>query len=162
MKLVRQYWLHGVLGLCALGTIGLIAWPASSVGPVSAPPAERYSGPDIQTRRGGPVPGFAIRLSSGNDQPSAVPQTAEAVPVLVGIAGRRAYLRSGATGEVVRVSIGQEIDGWRLVSVGTRSANLRGTSGDTRIEMFNTGSGAAAPVTPVPAAGEPGQPISGG
>lgn len=162
MKLVRQYWLQGVLALCAVATIGLLVWPAGSADLAPAPPVELHSGPDLQTRRSGPVPGFAIRLTSATDPVSAAPPTVEALPVLVGIAGRRAYLRSAATGEVERVSIGQEIDGWRLVSVGARSANLRGASGDKRIEMFSAPADPATAVAPQPTPGDLNQPISGG
>ena len=162
MKHVRRFWLQGVLALCAVATIGLLIWPAGSADLAPAPPAERYSGPDLQTRRGGPVPGFAIRLSSATDSAAAAPPPVEALPVLVGIAGRQAYLRSAATGEVERVSIGQEIDGWRLVSVGARSANLRGASGDKRIEMFSVPADPVPFVAPQPTPGAPGQPTSGG
>jgi hypothetical protein len=148
---LRRYWLPGLLGLCALLTLGLLAWPTGAARPLGPPAPERYAGPDIETRRGGPVVGFALRLGGPAALPEAAP-TPEALPVLVGIAGRQAYLRN-AGGEVERVSIGQEIDGWRLVGVGGRVATLRGPDGDRRIEMFANGSaapatGPAAPATP--------------
>lgn len=127
------------MGLCALLTLGLLFWPAGAADPVGPPAVERYAGPDIETRRSGPVRGFALRLGGPAAAPEAGPAP-EALPVLVGIAGRQAYLRS-ASGEVERVSIGQEIDGWRLAAVSARTATLRGPSGDRRIEMFATGSG---------------------
>lgn len=161
MKLARQYWLQAILGLCTMITIGLILWPANSGDPAPTPTPERYAGPDIQTRKGGRMPGFAIRLRSGTGEASAAPQPIEALPVLVGIAGRRAYLRSATTGEVERVTIGQEIDGWRLVSVGARSASLRGPSGDRRIEMFSA-SGAQPAAAPLSTMGDPSQSNNGG
>ncbi len=144
MTRLRQHWLPGLLGLCTLLTLGLLFWPAGAADPVGPPAAERYAGPDIETRRGGPVVGFALRLGGPAAPPEAAPPP-EALPVLVGIAGRSAYLRN-AGGEVERVSIGQEIDGWRLVGVAARAATLRGPDGDRRIEMFTAGS-------PVPATG---------
>jgi hypothetical protein len=129
------------MGLCTLLTLGLLIWPTGGPDPAAPPAAERYAGPDIETRRGGPVLGFALRLGGPAAAPEAAPAP-EALPVLVGIAGRQAYLRS-ASGEVERVSIGQEIDGWRLVAVSARAATLRGPDGDRRIEMFAAGSGTA-------------------
>jgi len=75
---------------------------------------------------------------------------------------RRAYLRSTASGEVERVSIGQEIDGWRLVAVSSRAATLRGTSGDKRVEMFAARPDPAANVVAATASGEASPPIQGG
>lgn len=160
MTRLRRYWLHGLLGLCALLTLGLLAWPTGAGRPPGPPAAERYAGPDIETRRGGPVVGFALRLAGPDTTPQAVPPP-EALPVLVGIAGRRAYLRSTASGEVERVSIGQEIDGWRVVSVSARSATLRGPDGDRRIEMFAARPDPANGVAAT-ASGEASPPIQGG
>lgn len=147
MTYLRRHWLPGLLGLCALLTLGLLAWPTGAARPPRPSAAERYAGPDIATRRGGPVPGFALRLRGPDAAPAAAPPP-EALPVLVGIAGRRAYLRSTASGEVERVSVGQEIDGWRLVAVSSRAATLRGPDGDRRIEMFASGPGPAASEAP--------------
>ena len=161
MTLVHRYGLPGLLGLCALLTLGLLLWPAGVADPVGPPKADRYAGPDIETRRGGPVVGFALRLG----RPAAPPQAApppEALPVLVGIAGRRAYLRSTAGGEVERVSVGQEIDGWRLVAVSARAATLRGPDGDRRIEMFATQPDPARGGGAQPATGPTPPPIQGG
>lgn len=142
MTRLRQHWLPGLMGLCAVITLGLVAWPTGAARPVPPAAAERYAGPDIETRRGGPVVGFALRLEGPDAAPQAAPPP-EALPVLVGIAGRWAYLRSTASGEVDRVSIGQEIDGWRLVAVSARAATLRGPDGDRRIEMFAVASEAS-------------------
>ena len=155
MMRLRQYWLPGLLGLCALLTLGLLAWPTGAARPNAPPAADRYAGPDLGTRRGGPVQGFALRLAGSDAAPQAAPPP-EALPVLVGIAGRRVYMR-GADGEVERVSIGQELDGWRLVAVTARAATLRGPGGDRRIEMF--AAEIAAPATT--AAGET-PPVPGG
>lgn len=160
MTRLRQHWLPGLLGLCALLTLGLLFWPAGAADPVGPPAAERYAGPDIETRRGGPVLGFALRLGGPAAPPQAAPPP-EALPVLVGIAGRRAYLRN-AGGEVERVSIGQEIDGWRLVAVSGRAATLRGADGDRRIEMFAVGADPAASGAAAPVPGEASPPIQGG
>lgn len=160
MTRLRKHWLPGLLGLCALLTLGLLAWPTGAARPSRPPAAERYAGPDIETRRGGPVVGFALRLGGPAALPEAAPPP-EALPVLVGIAGRRAYLRN-AGGEVERVSIGQEIDGWRLVAVSARAATLRGPNGDRRIEMFASGPDPAASDATAPHPGEADPPIQGG
>jgi hypothetical protein len=161
MMQLRLYWLPGLLGLCALLTLGLLVWPASAADPVARPAVARYSGPDIETRRGGPVSGFALRLAG----PPAAPPAAtppEALPVLVGIAGRRVYLRSPGSDEVVGVSIGQSLDGWRLVGVGARAATLSGPDGDRRIAMFAAGAGSPGTSDPMLSQAPPVQPPGGG
>ncbi|HYC98456.1 hypothetical protein [Brevundimonas sp.] len=147
MTKLARHWAPGLLGLCALVTLLLLVWPAAAARPAAAPAAERYLGPDHQTRRGGPMTGFAIRLGS-TDALSDAPAPA-AVPALVGLAGRRAWLRSAATGEVEGVAVGQTLDGWRLVAVTTRTVTLRGPEGDRRLEVFAAG----PPPTPAPGAG---------
>ncbi|MEJ6790937.1 hypothetical protein BrevBR_15445 [Brevundimonas sp. BR2-1] len=155
MKIGVRHWLSGLLGLCAVVTIGLLVWPSASARPLPRPAADHYRGPNIEMRRAGPVSKFPLRLASPN-APAAPPDAIEAVPVLVGVAGRRAYLRSTVTGEVEGVTVGASVDGWRLVSVKRRAAILRGSDGDKRVEMF-----AAAPVAPEPApTGGPPSPIS--
>lgn len=158
MTPLRRHWLAGLLILCAILTLGLLLWPSGAAGPARPPVTERYTGPNLETRRGGPVMGFALRLSGPAADPQ-VPPAVEALPVLVGIAGRRAYLR-GTDGEVERVSIGQEIDGWRLVAVSARTATLRGPNGDRRVEMFSVPANPAGngPENP----GEVAPPIPGG
>lgn len=147
-----RHWLPGLLGLCAVVTVGLLVWPAASAAPPARPPADHYRGPDIETRRVGPVSKFALRLASPDLPAPATPEAVEAVPVLVGVAGRRAYLRSAATGEVEGVSIGASIDGWRLVSVSARAATLRGATGDKRVQMFAPTSATSQPEAGVAAA----------
>ncbi len=147
VKISRRHGYAGLLGLCAVATVGLLVWPADSAPPLPRAVAEHYRGPDLETRRTGPVPKFPLRLASPN-APAAPPEAVEAVPVLVGVAGRRAYLRSASTGEVEGVSVGASIDGWRLVSVSARAATVRGANGDKRVEMF-----APVPVTPGPGTG---------
>jgi hypothetical protein len=161
VTLVSRHWLPGLLGLCALLTLGLLVWPAGASDRVGPPASERYAGPDIETRRGGPVRGFALRFGGPAAAPAAAPPP-EALPVLVGIAGRRAYLRSPGSGEVEGVAIGQEIDGWRLVAVSARAATLRGPDGDRRIEMFAGGPDPAASGAVAAASEGPSPPIQGG
>lgn len=145
VKIVARHWLPGLLVLCTVATVGLLVWPAASAPPLPRPAAEHYRGPDIETHRVGPVSKFALRLASASAPTATAPAVVEAVPVLVGVAGRRAYLRSAATGEVEGISIGGSIDGWRLVSVAARTATLRGADGDRRVEMFATASPALTP-----------------
>lgn len=159
-----------MLGLCALITVCLLVWPSASAAPLPRPAAEHYSGPNIEMRRSGPVSKFPLRLVSPNAVATATPKPIEAVPVLVGVAGRRAYLRSTVTGEVEGVTVGASIDGWRLVSVSARTATLRGTGGDKRVEMFATPTAAPSGVpdvslpAPVPTATllMPAAPTTGG
>jgi hypothetical protein len=143
VKHVHRHWLPCLLGLCALLTLVLLVWPDKGGGPPRTPSAEHYAGPDFETRRSGQFRRFSLRLGGPTAPPDAA-SVAEPRPVLVGIAGRRAYLR-GADGEVKAVSIGQSVDGWGLVAVSGRAATLRGPNGDIQIEMFATDTGPPAP-----------------
>lgn len=136
MRRLALHWPAVVLGLCALVTLVILIWPAGAAHPSAPPPVERYLGPDHQARRSGPVPGFALRLQAAGVQEAS--PVVEALPVLVGLTDRRAYLRSAQSGEVEGVGIGQTLDGWRLVSVARRSATVRGPAGDRRLELFAT------------------------
>ncbi|WP_324775445.1 hypothetical protein [Brevundimonas sp.] len=117
-----------------MATLVILIWPAAAARPPAAPGVDRYFGADHQARRSGPVAGFPLRLHAAGAEPTVVAPTA--VPVLVGLAGRRAYLRSADSGEVEGVSIGQTLDGWRLVAVTGRSATVRGPAGDRSLELF--------------------------
>jgi hypothetical protein len=69
------------------------------------------------------------------DVQAAPAASSTAVPTLVGIAGSAVYLR-GSTGETTRVLRGEEIDGWKLVSVRDRTAVIRGPGGDRTLALF--------------------------
>jgi hypothetical protein len=141
VKRLARHRLHAALALCALLTLALILWPRPAA-PSAQPPARlHYAGDDFQAQPGGRLQGFVLTLSSSAAAVAA--PSAEPLPVLVGIVGRSAYLRSVATGEITRVPVGQDLDGWRLVSVGARAVTLRGASGDRRVELF-----AAPPAAP--------------
>lgn len=151
MKRLALHWPAFVLGACALATLAILVWPVGAAGPSAPPAAERYLGPDHQARRSGPVPGFALRLQAAGVEQAA--PVVEALPVLVGLTDRRAYLRSAQSGEVEGVAVGQTLDGWRLVSVSRRSATVRGPAGDRRLGLF-------AATTPTPEVDPPDE--SGG
>lgn len=133
------------LAACALATGALLLWPNASAAPQGRS-AARYPGAVLADRKGGRPAAFPLRLAT---PATATPEAPVApAPVLVGLAGRQAYLR-GASGAIERVSIGESLDGWRLASVGSRSVKLTGPGGDRRIEMF---SAAPAPATNAPTA----------
>lgn len=144
MKALTRFWLSGLLGLCAVLTLALLFWPVGVAVPATASTAERYLGADHSARNGGRVARFALRLQAvGADE--AAPAAVEALPILVGLAGRRAYLRAPDTGEIEGVSIGQALGGWRLVAVTARTATVRGTGGDRRLELFSVATAPPAP-----------------
>lgn len=145
MRALPFHWSHGLAGFCALTTVALLVWPMASPAIKHDTPTPSYAGPAHPARRASPVVGLPIRLTYNAGPAAVVTPAAEAVPALVGISGRSAYLRSAATGEVERVQIGQTIDGWRLVAVSARTATLRGASGDRRLEMFAAASPEAGP-----------------
>ena len=134
MKRLRAYWLHGVLGACALLTLALILVPQSENAPAAPPQEKRFAGRDFEARPAARLQNFVLSLSA--PAAAASPANAEPLPTLVGLAGRSVYLRSASSGETERLSVGQEFDGWRLVAVGARAITLRGPAGDRRLELF--------------------------
>lgn len=137
MSWLRLYWAQGLLGVCALVSGVIFAWPSGGNAPVVAAQPERYSGPVFADRKGGVLPGFPLRLAA-RGAAEAPPPAAEALPVLVGIANGQAYLRSAASGEVERIARGQTIDGWRVSSVGVRSVTVSNGETEQKVTMFTT------------------------
>lgn len=159
MSWLRLYWAQGLLGVCALVSGVIFAWPSGGNAPVVAAQPERYSGPVFADRKGGVLPGFPLRLTAPGAA-EAPPTAAEVLPVLVGIANGHAYLRSAATGEVERVARGQTIDGWRLVLIGGRSVILTNGETEQKVTMFTTPVAAqpmsnASPAPPTSSSAEP-------
>lgn len=150
MRWFKVYGIHAVVALSALITLALLLWPAAAPDPVPPPQAQAYAGPVYPLRPTARARTSVLQLAS--DRP-ATPAPTVPTPVLVGIAGRSAYLRSASTGETARLTVGQEMDSWRLIAVGARTATLRGAAGDRRLELFapgasasDRGTGDAAPV----------------
>lgn len=161
MSWLRLYWAQGLLGVCALVSGVIFAWPSGGNVPVVAAQSERYSGPVFADRKGGVLPGFALRLTAPGAA-EAPPPAVEALPVLVGIANGQAYLRSAATGEVERVARGQTIDGWRVAYVGIRSVTLSNGETEQEVAMFTTppATQAATPANPEPTNGSSNEPVA--
>lgn len=151
MITVRTYWLAALLMLLALTTVALLVWPRGEAAPAT-PTATRYTGPDFPARKTTSPRSFPIRVG-GDREDAPQPVTAQALPVLTGIAGGSAYLRSTATGEVQRLTRGESLDGWRLLSVRSREVVLGNGETEQRLALF-------APTTsptpaPSPAAVQP-------
>lgn len=143
-----------ILGVCALATAGLLLWPADpTIAPHAGAPSP-YRGPVRQLRDVAVTPEFPLRLagSGGATAPAADVQPA---PVLVGIAGSAAYLKSAATGATERVSRGRTLDGWTLKAVGARTVTLTGPGGDRRLDLFAAGPDTATPAAAPPVSGPP-------
>lgn len=162
MNPLRLYWAQGLLGVCALVSGVIFAWPSGRNALVVAAQPEQYSGPVFADRKGGGLPGFPLRLTAPGAA-EAPPPAAEALPVLVGIANGQAYLRSAASGEVGRVARGQTIDGWRIASVGARSVTLSNGEAEHTVTIFTippaTGTVSAVNTTSVTvASSEPAAP----
>jgi hypothetical protein len=151
MSWLRLYWAQALLGVCAIVAGVIFAWPLGRIAPVVAAQSERYGGPVFGDHKGGVLPGFPLRLI-GPGAAEAPPPAAEALPVLVGLANGQAYLRSAATGEIVRVVRGQSIDGWLIVYVGGRRVTLSNGQTEREVAMFTVppATQAAASVNPGP------------
>lgn len=149
MNWLRLYWAQGLLGVCALVSGVIFAWPSDGDAPVVEAMPERYNGPVFADRKGGVLPGFPLRLTAPSIA-EAPPPAAEALPILVGIANGQAYLRSVASGEVERVARGQTIDSWQVVYVGGRSVTLSNGHTEREVAVFTTPpvTQAATPVNP--------------
>jgi hypothetical protein len=136
------------LAVCAAGALGLLLWPLPQ--PASPPrPADGvYRGPEHQTLEVAARAGGAILRLSASAEPAAAPPPA-AAPTLVGIiGGREAYLRSATSGEVVRVTPGALIEGWRVAGIDGRSLTLVMGSERRRLRMFDRPEQPAAPLGP--------------
>jgi hypothetical protein len=140
VKIRRTYILRGFLGACAAATLALLLWPQST--PPAAVPSrpQPYRGPAFDARQATRLTAFPYTFGDGQAAPVA---SSTAVPTLVGIAGSAVYLR-GSTGEATRVLRGEEIDGWKLVSVRGRTAVIRGPGGDRTLALFERPSEPAA------------------
>lgn len=133
MRRLGAYWLHAVLGVCALATLALVLAPLPEAATAAAPRSARYVGADFEIRTAARLSNFVLSLSA---PAAATPTESVPVPTLVGLAGRSAYFKSAASGEMERISIGEELDGWRLVGIGARAVTLRGSTGDRRLDLF--------------------------
>lgn len=139
-----------ILGACALATAGILLWPAGATPAPQVGAAPQYRGPIRQLREVAVSPEFPLRLA-GSGGPTAPAADVQPVPVLVGIAGSAAYLKSAATGATERVSRGGVLDGWTLRAVGARTVTLAGPGGDRRLDLFAAPADAAVPAAaPLP------------
>ncbi|QDH72311.1 hypothetical protein [Brevundimonas sp. M20] len=132
MKIAGRYLLPALLGGCAALTLGLLLWPQPEPASAQAPAQARFDGPTFETRPSTRLTVFPFSLGALRTEPVA---DAVQTPTLVGIAGSTAYLK-GSDGEVIRVRSGEELDGWKLVSVRGRTVLLRGPTGDRALALF--------------------------
>ena len=160
MSWLRLYWAQGLLGVCAVVSGVIFAWPSGGNAPVVAAQPEPYSGPIFADRKGGFLPGFPLHLTAPGAAETP-PPVAEALPILVGIANGQAYLRSAASGEVDRVARGQTIDGWQVIYVGGRSVTLSSGQAEREVAMFTTPpvTQASTPVNPDSSNGGSNKPV---
>lgn len=146
MIAVRTYWLPAVLVLLALTTAGLLVWPQGEAAPATRT-ATRYVGPNFPARETTAPRGFSIRIG-GVREDMAQPAPDQALPVLTGIASGSVYLRSATTGEVQRLTQGDSLDGWRLLSVRAREVTVGNGEAEQRLTLF---AATVPPSTPAPA-----------
>lgn len=123
------------LGACAAASAGLMLWPQAQAEPPAKKRTSAYGGVEHQVRKSGARPDDAVFVLTGGAQPvPATPQAAS--PVLVGIVGGSAYLKSASSGETVRVSIGESLDGWKVAAVRGRAVTLEGPGGRREMALF--------------------------
>jgi hypothetical protein len=110
-------------------------WPQAQAAPPKEKRTSVYGGVEHQTRKADARPSDAVFVLAGSAQPvPAAPQTAS--PVLVGIAERSVYLKAASSGETVRVSIGETLDGWKVAAVRGRTITLEGPGGRREMSLF--------------------------
>lgn len=121
-------------GTLAVLAIAIYVWP---IGSGEKPPAkaDRYAGPEHQMRRAGmsaetPVVQIAV-VDAGRPV-----ETAAALPVLVGISGRTAWLKSANSGAVAGADVGDEVEGWTVTSVGPRRVAVKSGARTETLELF--------------------------
>lgn len=149
------------LGGCAAASVGLWFWPQAQTAPPTDKRTSAYGGVEHQVRKTSARPGETVFLLTGSAQ--AAPETPQAAsPVLVGIVGRSAYLKSASSGEAVSISIGESLDGWKLAAVRGRTVTLEGSGGRQEMSLFERpASGSSNPQTSGnPSAGGLPQPAS--
>ena len=135
-----------------MASAALMFWPQARAAPSKDKRTSVYGGVEHQTRKTGVRPSDAVFVLTSSAPPApAVPQTAS--PVLVGIAGRFIYLKTASSGETVRVSIGESLDGWKVAAVRGRTIALEGPGGRREMSLFEK----QASVTPK---GSPASPAS--
>lgn len=126
-----------------LVAVVIAIWPMDSgSGPETAPP-ETYSGPAhtvLQTSRR--TVKAAFRFGEAGAEPEATVVQAVA-PTLVGIAGNNVYLKSAATGQVQRATVGGESDGWTVSAIRARSVTLRKGGVTSELVLFHQSMGPA-------------------
>lgn len=123
------------LGACATVSAGLIFWPQAQAASPKDKRTSVYGGVEHQTRKTSARSSDAVFVLTASTQPvQAAPQAA--LPVLVGIVGRSAYLKSASSGETVSVSIGQSLDSWKVAAVRGRTITLEGIGGRREISLF--------------------------
>lgn len=121
---------------CGIVALALVTWPLPQPASTPEKAADAYRGPEHQTLEVAARGGTAVIRLSTSDEPAAA-SSASAAPVLVGlVGGREAYLKSAATGEIIRVRPGSVLDGWRVASVDTRSATVVLGSERRRLTLF--------------------------
>tara|TARA_R110002051_G_scaffold41530_7_gene86133 strand:- start:19271 stop:19747 length:477 start_codon:yes stop_codon:yes gene_type:complete len=125
--------------VCSVLTLGLLAWPVRPTQEPAPNTGSHYAGPEYAARRTAPST-IAAPLRLTSSQPvEAVPATPViAAPTLIGLLGsRQAYLRSATSGEVERVPIGGEIDGWRVIAITGRAVTVNRPGNQQKLQLFN-------------------------
>lgn len=132
MRTSLQMIARGVLAGCLVLAGLIFVIPLAPTASSSASP-EEFTGQIAEVRVTSIPAETGFRFSTSSPAPTDAGSVA--VPRLVGIAGRSAYLR-GASGETERVSVGDELDGWSVARIEEKSVTLTDGARSEQLTMF--------------------------
>jgi hypothetical protein len=152
-----------VLAAAAVLAAGVTVWPGEEPDTVAAGVLPPSRGPTLaQADAAMEEPSSAARMTrfAAAGAPVAAAETAEAAPppradetpVLVGVMGREGALTGyfSANGLSVRARRGDQVDGWRVVSLGRRDARLARGRRVLKLALFSARNGPLSPAMPAP------------
>lgn len=101
-----------------------------------------------------PPPSPVVRLPA----PPAPPPNVVLVGVLKSESGVQALLRLNATGKLISVRIGSEVEGWKVSAIGDRQLQLARDGRQTTVVLFKASVGAHKPEVATPVSYQPPEP----
>ena len=152
-----------ILAAAAVVAAAVTLWPGQEPDTVAAGVLPASGGPrlaEIETAMEEPSSAARMTRFAAAGAPLAVAETPEAAPppradetpVLVGVMGRDGALTGyfSANGLSVRARRGDEVDGWRVASLGRRDARLVKGRKVLKLSLFTARSGPLSPAMAAP------------
>jgi len=151
-----------ILAAAAVLAVAVTVWPGEERDTVAAGLLPASNGPRLAAA-GTEEPSSAARMTrfaaagaplaaADETEAPAAPPPADLTPVLVGVMGRDGALTGyfSTNGASVRARKGDDIDGWRVVSLGRRDARLVKGRQVLKVSLFSARSGPLSPAMAVP------------